>query len=467
VEVSGTALDTDGTVLKVEVQIDDDTWEEATDTSGSGNWSTWAYHWDTSAVSDGSHTITVRSLDNDGLNSIVDGITVTLDNTPPNIISGPTVSSKTDKKATIVWETDEPSDSYIEYWIEDSSDVHPENDSSFVTHHSIILTGLSPSTTYLFRVESTDLTGNSRRTDEDGKFTTNQPPDTTLPNAFITKPDDGEENLKGEVLITVDAWDDSGIDKVEFYINNKFKFTDDTPSYSWLWNTADGHYPDDQYTIKIVVIDTSGNEDSDEITVTLDNEIIEPSFVKKRVTPNSVMTGESTEVLFTVEVNDPENLIVSIIIDLSPIDGSSHQYMYDDGSHGDEDDGDNVYSFKATVPSDISEGDKSLSITLSYSEDGSIETSKTLYVIASDGGDTPDEGSNDEEDEERNMFWSLFMVFLIILAVIVSLMVAAFKRRRPKSEVQVVAPLYQTGYYQSQTGYYQDQTGYYQQEYYR
>jgi len=462
-EVSGNASDFDGTVQKVEVQVDDGIWQEATDISGSGDWSSWTYPWDTTLGSDGSITISAQSLDDDGLNSLVDSITVTVDNTPP-VISGAIVSSKTHEKATIEWETDELSDSYIEYWIEGSNDVFTKKEEAYVTHHSIILTGLSPSTTYLFRVESKDVVGNTQRTDEDEEFTTSQPPDTTPPYGVITEPEK-DDILKGEVPINVDASDDFGVASVEFYINNKLKFTDDTSPYSWLWDTADGQYPDGQYYIKIEVKDTSGHEYSDEITVTLDNEIIEPSIVKKRATPNTVMTGESTEVLFTVEVNDPENHIDSIIIDLSSIGGSSNQKMYDDGSHGDEEAGDLVYSFETMVLPETVEGDKSIAITLTYSQDKSIETSITLYVIAQEeDGIVDDDGSIDEQEED--MFWLFLLLILILAVVVLGLAASARKRRRPKNEV-VVVPLYEPSYYQDQNSYYQDQTGYYRQEYYR
>ncbi len=462
-EVSGNASDNDGTVQKVEVRVDGGIWQEATDISGSGDWSSWTYPWDTTLESDGSHIISVQSLDNDGLNSLIDSITVTVDNTPP-IISGAIVSSKTHEKATIEWETDEISNSYLEYWVEDSSEVLTKKDEAFVMHHSFTLTGLSPSTTYLFRLESTDMAGNTQRTDEDGEFTTTQPPDTTPPYGVITDPEKNE-TLKGEVPIKVDASDDFGVASVEFYINNKLKFTDDTPPYSWLWDTADGQYPDGQYYIKIEVKDTSSNKYSDEIPVTLDNEIIEPSIVKKRVTPNTVMTGESTEVLFTLEVSDPENIIDSINIDLSSIGRSSNQKMYDDGSHGDEEASDLVYSFETTVLPETVEGDKSIAITLTYSQDKNIETSITLYVIAQEGdGIVDDDGSIDEQEDD--MFWLFLLLLLIIAVTVIGLAALARKRRRPKNEV-VVVPLYEPSYYQDQNGYYQDQTRYYRQEYYR
>ncbi|UCE73405.1 MAG: S8 family serine peptidase [Methanomassiliicoccales archaeon] len=462
--VSGTALDADGTVSLVEVQVDDDTWQEATDTSSSGDWSTWAYPWNTKDEPDGSHTLSARSFDNDGLNSGVDNIVVTVDNTPPDITAGPIVLSKTEKGATIEWETNEASDSILRYWVEDSKDIQSDSDPSYVTHHSIILTDLSPSTTYHFIIVSSDAAGNSRTIDAEGTFTTKSPTDFTPPEAAITHPKNGDV-LKGEVQITADASDDYGISKVKFYINGKLKFTDQTADYSWLWDTTDGRYPDGQYSISIVASDIYDNEATDEIFITLDNEIIPPTIIKKRVTPNSVTNDVSTDVLFTVKVSDPENSVESIEIDLSSIRGSSNQNLYDDGSHGDEIAGDDVYSFEATVPSETSAGEKTITITVFYSEGGTIETTLELYVIFQEGDEAPVEDSSSDEDEQ-NWFWQFLIVFLISLAVIIGAIVVAIKRRKPESVIEVF-PLYQPGYYQGQTIYYQDQTGYYPQGYYK
>lgn len=446
--ISGTASDNDGIVEAVEIKIGNWNWTSAIGTDD------WHHDWDTSSLSDGDITIQARSIDNDDLYSDISSITVTVDNTPPTITSGPKASSITDAKATIKWETDEPSGGVVEYWVEDSNDVYLESDPAYGTYHSIALTGLSPSTTYHFRVRSRDVAGNDYTVSEEGTFTTNQPPDFTPPEAIITDPTN-DDILKGDVLITVDASDDYGIAEVEFYINDVFKFKDTAPEYSWLWDTTDGHYPDGQYSIKIRVKDLSGNEDSDEVIVTLDNEIIPPQIVKKRVTPNSINSGDSAELLFTVKVNDPENRIESIIIDLSPIGGSSNQKMYDDASHGDEDADNHVYSFMATVPSQTDVGEKSMAVTIIYSDEGSIESSITLYIIPQEGDEASDDGSSD--DGQGQYLLLLLLLAISALAAVVSI-VMALRKRRPKNEV-VVVPLYQPGYHQDQTGYYQ--TGYY------
>jgi parallel beta-helix repeat protein len=84
---------------------------------------------------------------------------ISFDISPPNIISGPHVVLIGDTWATIEWETDEPSDSVVEYGYTTNYGNEVWK-STIVTSHSIDLTGLDPSTLYHFRVKSKDQSGN-------------------------------------------------------------------------------------------------------------------------------------------------------------------------------------------------------------------------------------------------------------------------------------------------------------------
>ena len=64
----------------------------------------------------------------------------------------------------------------------------------------------------------------------------------------------------GEIDIEVEAFDNlSGINKVEFYIDNNLKSTVETEPYSWTWDEKVVLSP---YTIKVTAYDYSGNQDS-------------------------------------------------------------------------------------------------------------------------------------------------------------------------------------------------------------
>ncbi|TET89262.1 MAG: hypothetical protein E3J35_10245 [Methanomassiliicoccales archaeon] len=76
ITVNGTASDIDGTVEKVEIRIDSTSWIEVTGTTS------WSYEWNTTTVSNGDHTVHVRSYDGEDY-SIEVSISVVVDNPVP------------------------------------------------------------------------------------------------------------------------------------------------------------------------------------------------------------------------------------------------------------------------------------------------------------------------------------------------------------------------------------------------
>jgi hypothetical protein len=82
------------------------------------------------------------------------------DTTPPTI-TGVSATALTSTSATIVWTTDEASNSRVEYGTTTAYGGVASNP-SIATAHSVSLTGLSPGTTYQYRVSSSDSAGNTR-----------------------------------------------------------------------------------------------------------------------------------------------------------------------------------------------------------------------------------------------------------------------------------------------------------------
>ncbi|MBI3804681.1 MAG: fibronectin type III domain-containing protein [Nitrospirae bacterium] len=101
------------------------------------------------------------------------------DTTVP-VLSGITVGSLSNSAATISWTTNEAADSQVQFGTTAAYGASTARDGALTTGHSQNLTGLSASTTYHFRVLSSDAAGNLS-TSGDNTFTTAALPDTTPP----------------------------------------------------------------------------------------------------------------------------------------------------------------------------------------------------------------------------------------------------------------------------------------------
>jgi hypothetical protein len=108
-----------------------------------------------------------------------------IDLTPPVIVAGPVVLYIADDRAVIEWTTDEPADGLVEYGLTlgyGFSQAH----SGFATLHQVLITGLSASTLYNFRVNSTDPYFNGPTQSANDTFTTTATPDITPPGISFT-----------------------------------------------------------------------------------------------------------------------------------------------------------------------------------------------------------------------------------------------------------------------------------------
>lgn len=108
----------------------------------------------------------------------------TLDTTPPTL-SSISASGITTTGATVTWTTNENSDTQVDYGITTSYGQSTTLNTTLLTAHSAILSGLSPQTTYNYRVRSKDAAGNSS-VSSNNTFITATPvtPDTTAPSSI-------------------------------------------------------------------------------------------------------------------------------------------------------------------------------------------------------------------------------------------------------------------------------------------
>ncbi|MDP9136353.1 MAG: fibronectin type III domain-containing protein, partial [Actinomycetota bacterium] len=81
--------------------------------------------------------------------------------TVPPAISAVAAVAAADGTATVTWTTDEASDSRVDYGTSPTALTQNQSDAAAVSAHSVRLTGLTPGTTYHYRVRSADGSGNA------------------------------------------------------------------------------------------------------------------------------------------------------------------------------------------------------------------------------------------------------------------------------------------------------------------
>jgi serine protease AprX len=105
----------------------------------------------------------VKSVDRSSNEAFSEGSFITLelvDNIAPSILTGPSVWAIGETSATIVWTTNEDSDSVVNFGTSTGYGA-TKSDASLMKSHQLILTDLTPATTYHFKVASTDDAGNT------------------------------------------------------------------------------------------------------------------------------------------------------------------------------------------------------------------------------------------------------------------------------------------------------------------
>lgn len=260
------------------------TWTPSTDDTGVTGYrisrdgvqvgtSTGASFTNTALVGNTTYSYTVRAVDGaanvSNPSSPVAVTTPNSDTTPP-VITGIVASAITQTGATIGWSTDEAATTQVEYG---SSTAYGSSSSlitTLTTSHSQALTGLAASTTYHYRVKSTDVAGNPA-TSGDQTFTTSPTaPDTTLPTAAITAPVTGA-TVTGTVSVTATASDNVGVTSVQFQLDGaNLGAADTTAPYAVQWNSTTA--TNASHTLSAVARDAAANSGTSQaVTVTVNN----------------------------------------------------------------------------------------------------------------------------------------------------------------------------------------------------
>lgn len=109
------------------------------------------------------------------------------DLTAPVIEGGPWIRNRTDRSATVVWRTDEASDSFVDFGT-DATYGATAGSPDLVEEHVVTVTNLQPSTTYHLRAYSNDPDGNGPTYSADLEVQTRADPDRRRPR-FLSGPE--------------------------------------------------------------------------------------------------------------------------------------------------------------------------------------------------------------------------------------------------------------------------------------
>ncbi len=231
VTVSADASDNVG-VTKVEF------YRDSTTLIGTDTTTPYSISWNTTTVTNGSHTLLAKAYDanNNIGTSTTRTVTVNNDVTAPvrsNLApsgmlaagtTSTTISLSTNENATCKYATaDNIAYSLMPYTFNITGGIN----------HSSPINGLSNGANYNYRVRCQDEAGNANTNDNSISFSID-----AIPTTSITSPTNGA-TVSGSISINATAADNVSVARVEFYYDNTNLIgTDTTSPYSMAWNTA-------------------------------------------------------------------------------------------------------------------------------------------------------------------------------------------------------------------------------------
>jgi len=186
------------------------------------------------------------------------------DTTPP-LISRVEANATGRDSVVVTWWTDEPSDSYVEYWAS-GINLARAGTSTMTTSHSVALTSIRSGVVYYYRVVSMDAAGN-RAQSADMTFRLT-PPDTTPPTVRLSINNGAQTTNSTTVQLYISAQDDSGGALEMSVRDDKTQFSQwqaYTAYTTWRLSSGDG-----RRTVTVRVRDAAGNEAQASASITVD-----------------------------------------------------------------------------------------------------------------------------------------------------------------------------------------------------
>jgi hypothetical protein len=219
----------------------------------------------TSPVTVGPHILTAVARDAAGHQTTSAPVIVAVSDTTPPAPSG-VAAFVTSTSATIVWTTNEASDSEVEYGPTTAYGSQSMLDFGLITAHVAMLDGLAPSTVYHYRARSRDAAGNLALSD-DFTLTTLEG---TPPTVSIVSPAAGSI-LSESATVMATASDNVGVTSVQFQLDGvPLGVAVSLSPYTITWDTST--ITNGSHILTAVASDAAGNRTtSSAVSVTVSN----------------------------------------------------------------------------------------------------------------------------------------------------------------------------------------------------
>ncbi len=216
------------------------------------------------------------------------------------LVAGPGVEHVSPHEVVIVWQTNVESTGIIHYGPDAGLYPHPAEDPVWATVHRLALGDLSPSTMYHFVLTYTGRAGDPLRT-RDALFETLPEPDRSPPSLTLDAPG----WPAGVVIVSAQAEDDTGVDRVAFFLDDDQILIDYSPPYEAPVDTT--QYANGPHSIAVRAHDRAGHETviSQDMNINNRVEAMGPSV---RITSHKTGDSVSGEIQITADVNDDKGL---------------------------------------------------------------------------------------------------------------------------------------------------------------